>query len=367
MPPAMRRATAVAERPERTPVAAERLEADRLAMEQKVARLQARAIKLQGKEALRLEAAGEIKRGDVKGARTSSGAKSEPGRSDARRATAAAWQKRRPSSADSKGMPASMRQALRRGSAKAEREVEREFTPTVARPSFRSSAAPQPAPDERALRQLVAAAQSDGTIRAGSPTLSPPVSARSERVSTAWSPDRASRDSALHFSPQRRRNPGLVTGSPPWPLHRVAVSRAVAESLSLRNEASNVLRSRSSSLAEYRQRHSVPPQYDISYLDENDGYLDQRDGSWHRRERKSRLPSAQDAEALRSLLRNGMASARRAYSNADTETKQVAKAPDSSADKRYMQSAQNVLDKVFKELSNVRPSRHAFHRQSPTV
>eukprot|EP01043_Picozoa_sp_COSAG02_P059877 COSAG02_NODE_7711_length_2881_cov_1.801582_2_plen_429_part_00 len=360
MPAARRRAPAVAERPDRTPVAAERLEADRLAMEQKVARLQARAIKLQGKEALRLAASGEIKRGEVKPTGPSSGAKSGPGRSDARRATATAWQKRRPASADSKEMPASMRQALLRGSTKADGEAEREFTPTVARPSFRSSAPPQPAPDERALRLLVAAAQSDGTMRAGSPTSSLPVSARSKRASTAWSPDRASRDSALHFSPQRRRNPGLVTGSPPWPLHRVAVSQAVAESLSLRNEASNVLRSRSSSLAEYRQRHSVPPQYDISYLDENDGYLDRRDGSWYRRERKSRLPIAQDAEALRSLLRNGMASARSTCTNADAETQEVAKAADSSGDKRYVQCAQNVLDKVFKELSNVRPAQMRF-------
>lgn len=367
MPPPRRRASAASrvERPARTPVAAERLEADRIAMEQKVARLQTQAIKLQGKQALRLEASEAIKRGDVKSTGgLSSTAKIASGRSDIRRSTATAWQKRRPASADSKAMPASMRQALRRGSTKAEEDAEREFTPTLARPSFRSSAAPQPAPDEHVLRQLLAAARSDRTSRAASPTSSSPASARGDRASTAWSPDRAARDSALHFSPQRRRNPGLVTGSPPWPLHRVAVSQAVAESLSLRGDTSDVLHSRSSSLAEYRQRHCVPPQYDISYLDDNDAYLDQCDGSWHRRERKSRIPSAQDAEALRILLRNGMANTRFSYCNTDAQTDQPAEDSEPRADDRlYVQSAENVLAKVFEELSKVRQSRYAFGRR----
>ena len=358
----------------RTPVAAERLEADRRAMEQKVARLQAQAIKLQGKEALRLNASADIKAGDVRPG--SNGAKSASWRSGVRSTTATAWQKRRPTSADSDAMPSSMRTALRRGSTKAEEAAEREFTPTVARPSFRSSVAPQPAPDERAVRQLIAAARSDHTSRAGSPTASLTGSARG-RSSTAWAPDRAARDAALHFSPQRRRNPGLVAGSPPWPLHRVAIAQAVAETLSLRDDSSDVLRSRSSSLAEYQQRHCVPPQYDISYLDENDAYVDERDGSWHRRERKSRLPSVHDAEALQSLLHNGLANARYRDDGSQThcrggtaqpgrcarddgstgvQTRQPAAEPD---DRRYIHSAENVLAKVFEELATVRPSHPA--------
>ena len=339
----------------RAPVAADRIEADRRAMERKLARLQERAKAVQRKEALRLRPAVEIKGGDVKPSGVN-GAKSAASKSDVRRSTATAWQKRRPASADSQAMPISMRKALHRGSTKAVEAVEREFTPTVARPDFLSSTAPQPAPDERALRRLIAAAQSDGTARPESPPLSSTIGATGKSPSTCnskeWSSDRALRDSNRHLSPQRQRNAGLVAGSPPWPLHRVAIAQAVAESLSLRDDGGHVLRSRSSSLAEYQQRHCAPPQYDISYLDDNDAQLEVSDGSWRRCLPKT-LPSAQDAEALRRILRTGLANAR--YNHKHAENRVPGMEAESSCEQRSARSAENVLAKVFSELATVRP------------
>jgi hypothetical protein len=356
-----------ADRPKRTPVATERLEADRRAMQLKVARLQAEAIALQGKKALRLQS--HVVKGGYPTTGPAHGGQERPGAPDVRRATATAWQKRRPASAGSarSGMPVSMRKALRRGSAKADAAVVREFTPTVTQPRFRSSAAPQPAPDESTLRQLIAAAGSP-TLATSSRAGSPIGSARSEsggesEPRAAWSPGRASRDSTLHFSPQRRRNPGLATGSPPWPLHRVAVSQAVAESLSLRDESRDLLAARSTSLAEYQERHRIPsPGYGVGYLADHDAYLDERDGSWRRRERKPGLPSADDAAALAQLLRDGMGEAGyRADSSSSNSGAQPqlqpqgAGAESGGGDSRDHRLAENVLAKVFEELSTVCP------------
>ena len=114
-----------------------------------------------------------------------------------------------------------------------------------------------------------------------------------------------------------------------------------------------MLRSRSSSLAEYQQRHSVPPQYDFSYLDDNDAQLDLSDGSWRRCLPKTRLPSAKDAEALRRLLRTGLANS--GYNNKHAENGVPGTEAEGSCEQRSTRSAENVLAKVFSELATVRP------------
>ena len=282
------------ESPKRTPVGEERLEADRRAVVAKIAKMEKAAKRVAAKEALRLESqASEVV---VQGRATGCRAGQRLSMRDAR--TATSWAKGRPGSAGTARMPGSMRAALRRGTTKESPPIgseRRDFAETVARPSYRAAAPPQPGPDESGLKSLLERQAVRGMLetdrrnerRAHEEPGGPASPARSSppRSGRSGSPALSEREQ-LHFSPHRRRNPG-ASASPtgtPWPLHRVAVAAAVAESLAERPEISDVLHSRSTSLKEWRERNEEElPRPGVEYLEEHDAGYDERAMGWRRR------------------------------------------------------------------------------------